>query len=208
MDTVLLVTKLRIPPQLHRTLRRPRVIDALERGIPHYKLVQIALPAGYGKTTLLVQWARASRFPIAWLAIGAEDNDLDRFFRCLLTAWEEVRPGIRESPVGLLLGGMALDREAVLSAFINVTTGLPEHTVFVVDDYHLIPDPSIHQVLTFLLDHLPPILHLMLAGRAEPPLRDGTRPPSSRSAAGTGSPPNTLIPIDLGAAADPTPLIC
>jgi LuxR family maltose regulon positive regulatory protein len=170
MDPVLLATKLRMPAQGQRTLRRPRLIDALERSIRHFKLVQIAAPAGYGKTTMLVQWAHASRLPVAWLAIGADDNDLERFFRCLLTAWEEVRPGVLESPVGLLLGGMAPDREAVLSALINVATGLPEHTVFVLDDYHLIADPSIHQALTFLIDHLPPTLHLVLAGRAELPL--------------------------------------
>jgi LuxR family maltose regulon positive regulatory protein len=146
--------------QPHRALRRARLVDALERGIPHYKLVQIAAPAGYGKTTLLIQWAHASRLPIAWLSIGTEDNDLDRFFRSLLTAWEEVQPRIRESLVGLLLSGMSPDSEAVLSAFINVASDVPDQLVFVLDDYHLIEDPSIHQALTFLLDHLPPTLHL------------------------------------------------
>ncbi|NTU79848.1 MAG: hypothetical protein HGA45_10670 [Chloroflexales bacterium] len=170
MDTVLLATKLRIPALAPRTMPRPRLIDALEHSIRHVKLVQIAAPAGYGKTTMLVQWAHASRLPVVWLSLGAEDNDLERFFRCLLMAWAEVRPGIRESPVGLLLGGMAPDREAVLAAFINVAAGLPEHTVFVLDDYHLITEPSIHQALTFLIDHLPPTLHLVLAGRAEPAL--------------------------------------
>ena len=108
--------------------------------------------------------------PVAWLSLGEEDNDPDRFFRYLLAAWETVQPGIRESPLGLLLGAMAPDRDAVLSAFINVANDLPDHTVFVLDDYHLIEDPSIHQALTFLLDHLPPTLHFVLAGRAEPPL--------------------------------------
>jgi LuxR family maltose regulon positive regulatory protein len=170
MDTILLATKLRIPPQPHRTLRRARLVDALDRGIQHYKLVQIAAPAGYGKTTLLVQWAHASRLPIAWLSIGAEDNDIERFLRYLLTAWERVQSGLRESPAGLLLGGMSPDREAVLSALINVANDIPNHVVFVLDDYHLIEDPSIHRALAFLLDHLPPTLHFVLAGRAEPPL--------------------------------------
>jgi LuxR family transcriptional regulator, maltose regulon positive regulatory protein len=170
MDTVLLATRLRIPPQPHRTLRRSRLIDALERGVPHYKLVQIAAPAGYGKTTLLVQWAHASRFPIAWLSISAEENDLDRFFRCLLTAWEQVQPDVKESKLGLLLGAMLPDSQAVLSAFVNAANTLPDHTIFVLDDYHLIEDSSIHQALSFLLGHLPPMLHFVLAGRGEPPL--------------------------------------
>ena len=87
MDTLLLATKLRIPPQPHHTVRHTRLIDALERGIPHYKLILISAPAGYGKTTLLAQWAHASSFPIAWLSVGEEDNDLERFLRYLLTGW-------------------------------------------------------------------------------------------------------------------------
>ncbi len=170
MDSFLLATKLRIPPQPHRAVRRARLIDALEHGIPDYKLTLISAPAGYGKTTLLAQWAQSSRCPIAWLSIGAEDNDIERFLRYLLTAWEEVQPGVRESPLGLLLGAVSPDSEAVLSAFINVANEVLDPMVFVLDDYHLIEDPSIHQALTFLLDHLPPTLHFVLAGRGEPPL--------------------------------------
>lgn len=170
MDTLLLATKLRIPTQPQRAVRRPRLLDALEQGIPHHKLVRLAAPAGYGKTTLLAQWAHASRFPIAWLAVGEEENDLDRFLRYLLAAWEQVQPGLRESPLGLLLGGMSPDSEAVLVAFINVANEAPDHVVFVLDDDHLLAEPAIHRALTFLLDHLPPTLHFVLAGRAAPPL--------------------------------------
>jgi LuxR family maltose regulon positive regulatory protein len=170
MDNSLLATKVRIPPQPQRVVRRGRLIDALERGIPHYKLVLLAAPAGYGKTTLLAQWAQSSGFSTAWLSISHEDNDIERFLRCLLSAWEELQPGIRETTLGLLLGTMSPDREAVLSAFINIANDLTEPMVFVLDDYHLIEDSSIHEALTFLLDHLPPTLHFVLAGRAEPPV--------------------------------------
>jgi LuxR family maltose regulon positive regulatory protein len=167
MERLFLATKLRIPPLPHRALRRTRLIESLERGIPSHKLIQLSAPAGYGKTTLLIQWARASHFPVAWFTLGAEDNDPERFLRYLLMAWEQIQPGIRESPVGLLLGGTAPDLEAVLSAFINVANELPGHTVFALDDFHLIQERSIHQALTFLLDHQPPTLHFVLAGRAE-----------------------------------------
>ena len=170
MQASALATKIQIPPQTHRVVRRARLIDALEHGIPEHKLVLISAPAGYGKTTLLAQWAHTSSFRVAWLSLGEEDNDPDRFFRYLLAAWETVHPGIRESPLGLLLGALEPDRDAVLSAFINVANDLPDHTVFVLDDVHLIEDPAIHEALTFLLDHLPPTLHFVLAGRAEPPL--------------------------------------
>lgn len=170
MDSLLLVTKLQIPLQPQRAVRRPRLIDALERSIPHYKLSLISAPAGYGKTTLLAQWAHASRFPVAWLSINEEDNDLERVLRYLLAAWEKVQPGVKESPLGLLLGSMAPDSAAVLSAFLNVANDAPNPVVFVLDDYHLIEDPAIWQALTFLLDHLPPKLHFVLTGRGEPPL--------------------------------------
>ena len=170
MDPFLLATKLRIPPQPQHGVRRARLIDALERGILHYKLALISAPAGYGKTTLLSQWAHASRFPVVWLSISAEDNDLERFLRYLLTGWEEVQPGVRESPLGMLLGARLPDSEAVLSAFINVANDASDPIIFVLDDYHLIADPSIHTALTYLLDHMPPTLHLVLVGRGEPPL--------------------------------------
>jgi LuxR family transcriptional regulator, maltose regulon positive regulatory protein len=165
-----LATKIQIPPQTHRLVRRTRLVDALECEVPDHKLVLISAPAGYGKTTLLAQWARSSSLHVAWLSLGEEDNDPDRFFRYLLAAWETTYPGIRNSPLGLILGAVEPDRDAVLAAFINVASELTEHTVLVLDDVHLIAEASIHEALTFLLDHLPPRLHFMLAGRTEPPL--------------------------------------
>jgi LuxR family maltose regulon positive regulatory protein len=157
-------------PPPHRSVYRPRLIDALERDVPHYKLFLVSAPAGYGKTTYLTQWAHASSFPVAWLSLGEDDNEFGRFFRYLLTAWEVVRPEVIDSPLGMLLSGMAPDNEAILSAFINAANEVPDPTVFVLDDYHLIEDPAVHQALAFLLDHLPPTLHFVLATRGEPQL--------------------------------------
>lgn len=170
MDSSLLATKLRIPPQPNHAMPRPRLIEALERGIRDYKLILISAPAGYGKTTFLAQWTHSSRFPIAWLSIGEEDNDIERLLRYLLTAWETIQPGVKESPLGLLLGITSPNIDVVLSAFINVASDASDHAVFVLDDYHLIEDPAIHQAMSFLLDHLPPKLHFILSTRAEPAL--------------------------------------
>ncbi|MGH2618439.1 MAG: AAA family ATPase, partial [Thermomicrobiales bacterium] len=170
MDSSLLTTNLRIPPLPRQTVHRARLLATLERGVRDHKLMLLAAPAGYGKTTLLAQWAHASRVRVAWLSLGEEDNDPDRFFRSLLTAWEVVQPGIRDSRLGLLLGALEPDRDAVLTAFVNVANDIPDHTVFVLDDAHLLDAPSIHESLAFLLDHLPPTLHFVLAGRAEPGL--------------------------------------
>jgi len=166
----LLTTKIETPLPPQQSLPRPRILNTLEREITHYKLILVSAPAGYGKTTLLAQWARASHFPIAWLSLDEEDNDVERFFRYLLAMWQTVQPKIVESQLGVLLGAMSPDNDAVLTAFTNAAHDTPDHTIFVLDDYHLINDPTIHEALTFLLDHLPPTVHFVLSSRNEPPL--------------------------------------
>jgi LuxR family maltose regulon positive regulatory protein len=149
---------------------RARLVGTIERAIPDHKLVLVSSPAGYGKTTLLTQWAHDSRFAVAWLSIAEEHDKPDRFSRSLLAAWEAIRPEVRQSPLGLLLGASAPDRDAVLAAFVDLAADASDETVFVLDDYHLIDEASVHQAVAYLLDHLPPAFHLVLAGRADPPL--------------------------------------
>lgn len=170
MDTDLLATKLLIPPPVRHAVPRSRLLDALEQGVPPSRLALLSTPAGYAKTTLLVQWARASEITIAWLTVDKGDNDPERFFRHLLNAWETVQPGIRGSPLGLLLGGAYPDSETVLATFINVANGIPDHIAFVLDDAHLIEDPTVHTALGFLIDNLPPTVHFVSACRDVPPL--------------------------------------
>ncbi|HEY7094603.1 MAG TPA: hypothetical protein VH393_15580, partial [Ktedonobacterales bacterium] len=86
MDTLLLATKLRIPPSSRHIMRRERLVDALEKDLPGRKLTLVSAPAGYGKTTLLADWAQTSQYPVVWLSLGQEDNTLDRFLRYLLAA--------------------------------------------------------------------------------------------------------------------------
>jgi LuxR family maltose regulon positive regulatory protein len=160
----------RIPPLTHPVVHRARILDALERGLADHRLVLVAAPAGYGKTTTLADWARTTRFPVAWLTVGDEAADPIRFLRDLLAAWETVRPGLRDSPLGLLLGDKAPDRDAVLAAFVATAGDLAAELVFVLDDCHLIAEPVIHDALAPLLDRLPPAVRFLLAGRADPPL--------------------------------------
>jgi LuxR family maltose regulon positive regulatory protein len=170
MDSSLLATKTSIPPPRPHLLPRARLSDVLEAGIPDSRIALVTAPAGYGKTTALAQWARRSRHRIAWLSLERDDSDLERFLRYLVTSWEKVQPGIMQTPVGLLLGSTSPDIDAVLPEFVNAGSGIEDHTVFVLDDCHLIHGESVFQALTFLLDHLPPRLHIIIAGRAEPPL--------------------------------------
>jgi LuxR family transcriptional regulator, maltose regulon positive regulatory protein len=166
----LLATKVQIPPSASRSILRQHLIDAIETKLPDFKLILVCAPLGYGKTTLLTQWAHSSRFPVAWLSISGEELDLERFIRYFFSAWEQVQPGIRESTSGVLLEGSTPDIQALLATLINLANEIREHTVFVLDDYHLIGNPAIHEMLVDLLDLMPPMMHIVLSARADPPL--------------------------------------
>ena len=170
MDWSVIKSKLDIPTLRQRIVPRPRLQIALEQSVIRYKLALVSAPAGYGKTTLLAEWARASSLPIAWLSITREEDDVGHFLRYLLAAWETVQPEITQTSLGLLLQSQTPDIQAVLPVFVNAGEQAPNHVVFVLDDYHLIKTPAIHEVVNLILEHLPPKLHFILATRSEPPL--------------------------------------
>lgn len=171
MPLTLMHTKVLIPPLQPNLLPRPHLIERLDRSLhPGLKLTLISAPAGYGKTTALIQWAHLSNASIGWFSLDDSDNELERFFRYLVLAWEAVQPEIRRSALDTLLSGLTPNSEAVLAAFINAADAVPDHTALILNDYHLIEEPSIHQALAFLLEHLPPKFHFVLVVRGEPPL--------------------------------------
>jgi LuxR family maltose regulon positive regulatory protein len=150
---------------------RPRLLARLAEGIGR-GLTVVGTPAGFGKTTMLGDWARRSRWPTAWLSLDAGDNDPARFWRYVAAALERARPGIDAPVMALLRGPQRPPLEAVATAVINELTPLPEKggVVLVLDDYHVIEAPPVHDSVTFLLDRLPPGLRLVLSSRADPPL--------------------------------------
>lgn len=165
-----LATKLQVPPLPQSIVPRERLVRELERCVPASKLTLLAAPAGYGKTTLLQQWIDSTPMPIAWLSLNERDDEIERFLRYLYAAWETAHPNLEGTQLGLLIGGMAPDSEQVLAEFVNAANELAIHTALVLDDYHRITSPSIHEAVTFLLDHAPPRLRLVMSSRAEPPL--------------------------------------
>jgi ATP/maltotriose-dependent transcriptional regulator MalT len=165
----LVATKFHVPPAglVPRAWLLARLAQGIGRG-----LTVVCTPAGFGKTTLLGDWARRGRRPAAWLSLDAGDNDPARFWRYVAAALEGVRPGAGAS-VGALLGGpQPPPLEAVATAVINELTGLSGEGVvtLILDDYHLIEAPPVHASLGFLLEHLPDSLRLVVASRADPPL--------------------------------------
>jgi LuxR family transcriptional regulator, maltose regulon positive regulatory protein len=166
---VLVATKFHVPPA--GFVPRPRLLEHLAKGVGR-GLTVVCTPAGFGKTTLLGDWARRSRRPAAWLSLDAGDNDPARFWRYVAAALERVRPGVGEQVEVLLRGAEPPPLEAVATAVINQVTVLSGEgaVALVMDDYHLIEAPEVHASVAFLLERLPPGLRLVLASRADPPL--------------------------------------
>ncbi len=169
---VLLATKLHVLGPQPGFVARPRLAGALDEGLAR-GLILVCAPAGFGKTALLADWVRRGGRPVAWLSLDAGDNDPARFWRHVVAALDRVRPGIAER-AGPLLGPPAPSSFAgLVTALINDLAAEPGggEVLLVLDDYHLIDAQPVHESLMFLLEHLPLALHLVLASRADPPLR-------------------------------------
>ncbi len=165
---LLLATKLTAPQARPTHVARPRLITRLQTGIWR-KLVLVVAPAGYGKTTLLSAWIASSTLPAAWISLDSGDNDPMRFWSYVITALDRQHPGIGERLLPVIRAAHQPPAEVLLILLINALAATPEGVVLVFDDYHLIHTASIHAALTFLLEHLPPHVHLVLISRAEPP---------------------------------------
>jgi LuxR family transcriptional regulator, maltose regulon positive regulatory protein len=166
---ILLATKLYIPRPRPDFLARPRLLERLAEATAR-ELTVVCTPAGFGKTTLLGEWARSSERPVAWLSLDEGDNDPARFWRYVAATLDQVRVGIGERVGALLRGPGPASLEAVVTVVVNQLAGLPDEVALVLDDYHLIEAAPVHHTLGVLLERGPPQLRLVLASRADPPL--------------------------------------
>ncbi len=169
MPGTVLATKLFIPPAPPHVVPRAHLLARLNAGL-HRKLILLAAPAGCGKTTLLSAWVAGCRRPVAWLSLDAGDSDPARFLTYLVAALQTIAPQIGEGVAEALQSSTPLPTEALLTALLNDLTTLPHPFLLVLDDYHVITAPAVDEALTFLLEHLPPQMHLVLASREDPPL--------------------------------------
>jgi LuxR family maltose regulon positive regulatory protein len=144
-------------------------VEQLEEGLAR-GLTLVCAPPGFGKTVLLADWVTPGKRAVAWLSLDAGDNDPARFWRHAVAALDRVRPGIAEQVAPLLGPPAPPSLESLATALINTLAARAGEVVLVLDDYHLIDAEQVHASLTFLLEHRPPGLHLVLASRADPPL--------------------------------------
>lgn len=179
-EILVLATKLHIPRTRMSLVPRPRLITELARAMQaHQKLVLISSPPGFGKTTLLSEWCATHKHRTAWLALDESDNEPTRFWNYLIAALQTVRAGAGGSALALLRAqplrqtrerDASGSMESFLTVLLNELATLQDKLILVLDDYHVITNPALHEGMTFLIDHLPAQMQLILTTRADPPL--------------------------------------
>ncbi|MGD8622249.1 MAG: LuxR C-terminal-related transcriptional regulator, partial [Anaerolineales bacterium] len=156
-------------------VRRQRLIDLLqddllvERSFGR-KLTVISAPAGYGKTTLISQWLTEAPCPISWLTLEKGESDPTRFLSYLMAAVQSTAPQLGASATAMLAAPQQPPMEKILTTLINDLTAYSEPLLLVLDDYHVIQSQPVHEMVNFLLEHLPTNIHLVITSREDPPL--------------------------------------
>lgn len=170
MALPLLTTKLYIPPVREQVVNRPRLAETMlcAAGQPG-SIVLLSGPAGFGKTTLLVEFVSRLSRPVAWLSVDEGDNDPIRFWTYLIAACRNVYESCGETALSLLHTPAPLPVEAIPAALINDLSGADSQLVLVLDDYHGIQNQAVHAALAYLLEHMPATLHLVVSTRIDPP---------------------------------------
>jgi LuxR family transcriptional regulator, maltose regulon positive regulatory protein len=167
MDIPLIATKLYIPQHRHESLPRPRLEQWLNERLMR-KLTLISAPAGFGKTTLAINWLSQNQIPIAWYSLDENDNHLIRFFSYFIAALQRVNKSFGQNLLEELNTAYSVDFETIMTHLINDFMKIEQEVALVLDDYHLIHQPEINQAVAFLLDHLPPHLRIVILSRTTP----------------------------------------
>lgn len=190
----LLMTKLCIPPVRRDLVPRKRLLDQLNMAIRR-KLTLILAPAGFGKTTSLSAWAMeaqqakgnqqhdqvgttavqpvaavAAPYTVAWVSLDADDNDPIRFWGYVFAALQTIEGSRTLSARNVFQFSQPLSRDVILATLLNTLSTIPGDVILIIDDYHLIETPIIHETLAFLIERMPSSLHLVIASRTDPPL--------------------------------------
>ncbi len=173
----LLQTKLYVPRVRPSLVPRPHLVEQLNAGRDG-KLTLISAPAGFGKTTLISEWIAGGERPSAWLSLDEGDADLQRFLTYFITALqtlalsgvEGIVPELGKELLTLLQSPQLPSTDSILTTLVNDIAAIPDDFNFVLDDYHVVDAPPVDEALAFLLEHLPPQLHLVMTTREDPNL--------------------------------------
>ena len=165
----LLRTKLHRPQLPHDLVERSRLLERLDQRRQR-PLTLVSAPAGYGKTTLVSSWLATSDWPSAWLSLDEDDNDLSLFLTYVLAAIQTVFADACADTLSLLTVTTLPPLSILTRALINELDQIKEPFILALDDYHLIQNMDVHELIGQLLAHAPRPMHLVLASRVDPPL--------------------------------------
>jgi LuxR family maltose regulon positive regulatory protein len=165
----LLRTKFYVPPIRPKQIARPRLSNLINDGLDR-AVILVSAPAGYGKTTLVSNWLKEKKFPSTWLSLDGGDNDPIRFLQYLIAAVVLIAPGIEEDAIGMLQGIQPAQFESVINLLSNELASFSDPFILVLDDFHVIHSEAVLKILSYLLEHQPPQMHLVLLSRTDPPL--------------------------------------
>lgn len=168
MPTQILAAKIYVPPPRPKLVPRPRLIERLNEGLPG-KLTLLSAPAGFGKSTLVSAWLAECGRQAAWLSLEGADNDPASFLTYLIAALQTIAPKVGEGLLGVLQTPQPPSIESILTALLTQIAASPHSFILVLDDYHVIDNRSLNQALVFLIEHIPPQMHLVISTREDPP---------------------------------------
>lgn len=169
MSELLLATKLYLPPLRREMVSRPHLVEQINAGL-HQKLTFISAPAGFGKTTLLSEWAIKSPRPVTWIALDEADNDVNRFFSYIVAALQSIDERMGRTVYTLLQAPQEPPAISLVTTLINDITPTSTPFSLVLDDFHFLADLPLLEAIRFLIEHQPTHMHLMIATRKDPPL--------------------------------------
>jgi len=167
-------TKLSIPPLRPSWIKRSRLTKRMDEGYGR-KLTLLTAPAGFGKTTLILDWVHSHKIPAAWFSVGRGDNDPVQFLSYVILALQNLEASTGKAALSMLHSPQPPPIEAIMINLINELLHVPTEIALVIDDYHFVDAKPVHELITFLLENLPLQMHLIIATRSDPPL-----PPMAR----------------------------
>jgi LuxR family maltose regulon positive regulatory protein len=168
-STPVLVSKLQVLPIHPSVISRQRLVERLDESI-NCKLTLVAAQAGFGKTTLLSDWINQRNVPASWFSVESSDSDPLQFLTYMIAALQNIDKNIGLTALDLIKSPQLPPLPSILTALINSMTNVSEDFILVLDDYHLADAIPINTIMTFLLEHLPPRMHIILSTRSDPPL--------------------------------------
>jgi LuxR family maltose regulon positive regulatory protein len=165
----LLQTKTSIPPARQNRVERPRLIEQINAGMKR-TFTLILAPAGFGKTTLIVEWARSTDMPVAWLSLERSERASERFLSYFIYALQQIFPQTGQTAQAMLASGQIMAEDAILFSLLNDLSEITQDFAIVLDDYHMADGAEVNAIIQSLLEHPPTQMHLAMAARTMPEL--------------------------------------